>query len=140
MLKLLHPGMYIKRWIALGFFGLLLFLSGAGVMIESRPDGSHPLPVRIADWIIANIHLGLHPGTLGLVMTLIGVLLCLTASACLARSLIQALDPETRTADLPELIYRRRKLSQGRRIVVIGGGTGLSTMLRGLKKFSSNIT
>ena len=39
-----------------------------------------------------------------------------------------------------DVIYSQRKLAQGRRIVVIGGGTGLSTMLRGLKKYSANIT
>ncbi len=38
-------------------------------------------------------------------------------------------------------VYRKRQeLSQGPRIVAIGGGTGLSTMLRGLKQKSSNIT
>jgi uncharacterized cofD-like protein len=37
--------------------------------------------------------------------------------------------------------YRRRlMLAQGPRIVAIGGGTGLSTLLRGLKQHSSNIT
>ncbi|MBE6112423.1 MAG: YvcK family protein [Peptococcaceae bacterium] len=33
-----------------------------------------------------------------------------------------------------------RTLEQGPRIVVIGGGTGLSVLLRGLKEYSSNIT
>lgn len=38
-------------------------------------------------------------------------------------------------------IYRKRQeLAQGPRIVAIGGGTGLSTLLRGLKQKSSNIT
>jgi uncharacterized cofD-like protein len=140
VIKLLYWGMHIKRWIVLGFFGLLVFLAGTGVMIESRPEGSHPLAVRVADWIIANVHLGLHPGTMGAVMALVGILMCLVALAFLMSSLMNALDPETRASDLPDLIFRRRRLTQGRRIVVIGGGTGLSTMLRGLKKFSSNIT
>jgi uncharacterized cofD-like protein len=96
--------------------------------------------VRAADWIIANVHLGLRPGTLVHAVTLVGVLMCLAALALLMQSLMNALDPDMRAADLPDIIYRRRKLAQGRRIVVIGGGTGLSTMIRGLKKFSSNIT
>ncbi|MCU0315194.1 MAG: YvcK family protein [Fimbriimonadaceae bacterium] len=37
--------------------------------------------------------------------------------------------------------WRRKKaLAMGPRIVAIGGGTGLSTLLRGLKAYSSNIT
>ncbi len=35
---------------------------------------------------------------------------------------------------------KRQQLAQGPRIVVLGGGTGLSTLLRGLKQYSSNIT
>lgn len=33
-----------------------------------------------------------------------------------------------------------RRLQQGPRIVVVGGGTGLSVLLRGLKEYTSNIT
>ncbi len=38
------------------------------------------------------------------------------------------------------MIYEKRVLVKGPKIVVIGGGTGLSTMLRGLKKYTNNIT
>lgn len=41
---------------------------------------------------------------------------------------------------LSKLLYDKRILIKGPKIVAIGGGTGLSTMLRGLKMFSSNIT
>ncbi len=40
---------------------------------------------------------------------------------------------------LADVIYQRRYLAQGHRVVVVGGGTGLSTMLRGLKAHTSNI-
>ena len=41
---------------------------------------------------------------------------------------------------MENLIYEKRLLIKGPKIVVIGGGTGLSTMLRGLKYYTSNIT
>ena len=41
---------------------------------------------------------------------------------------------------IESLIYEKRLLVKGPKIVVIGGGTGLSTMLRGLKYYTSNIT
>lgn len=37
-------------------------------------------------------------------------------------------------------IYKGRLLSRGPKIVAIGGGTGLSILLRGLKEYTSNIT
>ena len=39
-----------------------------------------------------------------------------------------------------ELVYQKRSLARGPRVVAIGGGTGLSTLLRGLKETTSNIT
>lgn len=42
--------------------------------------------------------------------------------------------------DLEELIDDDVILLKGPKIVVIGGGTGLSTMLRGIKNYTSNIT
>src|SRR3954452_21641514 len=41
---------------------------------------------------------------------------------------------------LVELIYQRKSLARGPRVVAIGGGTGLSTLLRGLKEHTSNLT
>jgi 2-phospho-L-lactate transferase/gluconeogenesis factor (CofD/UPF0052 family) len=41
---------------------------------------------------------------------------------------------------LSDALYARRILSRGPRVVAIGGGTGLSTLLRGLKEHTSNLT
>jgi len=42
--------------------------------------------------------------------------------------------------ELIDIIYEKRFLSKGPKIVAIGGGTGLSTILEGLKEYTSNIT
>jgi uncharacterized cofD-like protein len=42
--------------------------------------------------------------------------------------------------DLVDILRNHRRLNRGPRILAIGGGTGLSTLLRGLKKYSANIT
>jgi uncharacterized cofD-like protein len=140
-LKWLYPGLRLKRWIAVGFCGLGLFLVGLGVIIEAHAADTDPLAVRVAKWVISHLHIaGLRPGLLGVLITLIGAFLCLFALAKLVASLTSALDPDMAPGGLVDAIYSQRKLAQGRRIVVIGGGTGLSTMLRGLKKYSSNIT
>lgn len=41
---------------------------------------------------------------------------------------------------ISKLVYERRINVRGPKVVAIGGGTGLSTMLRGLKHYTSNIT
>lgn len=42
--------------------------------------------------------------------------------------------------DLNSLIFNRKVYSQGPKIVVIGGGTGLNSVLKGLKKYTDNLT
>lgn len=57
----------------------------------------------------------------------------------LTQEVLGAYLPEDREA-IPDVLYRRRYLERGPKVVVIGGGTGLSTLLRGLKRYTNNIT
>ena len=132
--------MRMKRWGFLALFGLLILMLGAAVSIESRQYEVFPLPYRVAQWVIKHIHLGVTPGVLGAGMIVGGALLGIFALLAMMRSVAIVLEPELSAGELVDVIYRRRKLAQGKRIVVIGGGTGLSTMLRGLKQYTSNIT
>src|SRR5205807_7996027 len=50
-----------------------------------------------------------------------------------------ALSPAAAAGSRVDVVYRNRFLSQGARVVVLGAGTGLSTTLRGLKQYTSNI-
>ena len=69
----------------------------------------------------------------------IGIFLFAYGSYRVVRAL---LGPFTESGEEPlvDLVYRRRLLARGPRVVAIGGGTGLSTLLRGLKEHSANIT
>jgi len=54
-------------------------------------------------------------------------------------SITEVLMPDSQDEVVDRLLVHRR-LNRGPKIVVIGGGTGLSTLLRGLKSYSANIT
>jgi uncharacterized cofD-like protein len=75
----------------------------------------------------------------GIGLVLLGLLLILSALVAVNRSIVSVVSPDS-LSNLPEVIRRKRQLASGERIVVIGGGTGLSTLLRGLKAHSSNLT
>ena len=139
-MKWFYPGLLIKRWLLLGFIGLMVFLVGVGVTIQAHPVGSSPLLVQFSNWIIHRTQGLIRPQILGLSMSGLVAVIGITAIAKLILSLTSVLDPDLEHGDLVGVIYERRRLSKGRRIVVIGGGTGLSTMLRGLKRYSHNIT
>ncbi len=76
---------------------------------------------------------GLTAGAVGLVLVAIG-----------AWRVIRNVTEPLRAADdaqpLADVIYQKRFLARGPRIVAIGGGTGLSSLLRGLKEHTSNLT
>lgn len=56
-----------------------------------------------------------------------------------SRRVLETLNPG-RGPGIANDYVRRQQLAQGPHIVSLGGGTGLSTLLRGLKQHSSNIT
>ncbi len=134
----LRPGIGVKRWLAVAFFGLTaLALAGALALRQLYRDVDVEGPVQgvisiltlqfLSYWIRAAVLLAA------------GVGLFLYGSY---RVVVALLGPFTESAEEPlvDLVYRRRLLARGPRIVAIGGGTGLSTLLRGLKEHTANIT
>ena len=56
------------------------------------------------------------------------------------KSFVTLFLPKGEEGDLVDLVYQKRYLERGPKIAVIGGGTGLSVLLSGLKEYTSNIT
>jgi len=117
-LKWFYPGMRIKRWLAVAIVGVLIF----GI-------GSTLLPVEG----------GIGLRLISLVMLVTGLMAIVMGTLGFARSLLEVVAP-SESQDLVELVFQRRHLDKGPKIVVIGGGTGLSTLLQGLKQYTTNIT
>jgi len=134
----LTPGIGVKRWLLVMFAGLLLLALGVAHVIRQASRDLEP--GGIAQAVIDAVTLQFLPYPLrGLLAVVAGVSLVVIGVYRAARALT---DP-FRTAEggpLVELIYQKRFLARGPRIVAIGGGTGLSTLLRGLKEHTSNLT
>jgi uncharacterized cofD-like protein len=133
MASWLMPGLSIKRWIGIAVTGFVFLFVGAALILNLQPvtlfiDGLKSL-ARIFPAHIS-----------GPVLLTAGVLMFYFGMRKAYRTVKIALQHEGRDADLLEALFRQNKLIHGPRIVAIGGGTGLSTLLRGLKKYTSNIT
>ena len=134
------PGSGVKRWLLVVFAGMLLLALGVAHVLRQvtrdlEPAGPRrrrhrcrhaPVPAVRA----ARVHRRRGRSR---------------AWSCSARTgVARALTEPLRRADaeqpLVEVIYQKRFLARGPRIVAIGGGTGLSTLLRGLKEHTSNLT
>ncbi len=121
--KWLYPGMRIKRWVVLFAFGTILIAVASG-FIGSAVRLHPPATGRIA---------------IGGFIFLIGITLLIIGIRKMVKSFITVFLPQ-REKDLVDIIFKQRHLSKGPKIVVIGGGTGLSVLLHGLKELTSNIT
>jgi uncharacterized cofD-like protein len=133
----LRPGVGVKRWLLVVFLGeLLLALAGALVIrLVFRDVPPDSFAGQLFDLVsLQMLPLLLRPA----VVLVVGVGIFLYGSWRLVNVLLEPFP--ARTEPLVELIYQKRSLARGPRIVAIGGGTGLSVLLRGLKEATSNIT
>ena len=135
----LAPGIGIKRWLVVVFVGLLaLALAFAHLLRQVTRDLE---PGGPAGALIDLLTLQFLPFVLrGLIAGSIGIALAGFGSYRVIRALMDPLQKGGSDQPLVELIYQKRFLARGPRIVAIGGGTGLSTLLRGLKEHTSNLT
>jgi uncharacterized cofD-like protein len=133
----MRPGIGIKRWLVVVFGGeLLLALAGAIVLRSQFRDavGSEP-----SNPIVDALTLQFLPGELRLLaLFTVGLVVFGYGWWRLLKVLIEPY--QLREEPLVEMLYQRRLRARGPHIVTIGGGTGLSMLLRGLKELTSNIT
>lgn len=136
VLQLLHPGLGVKRWLAALLLGLLILGLGIGLWL-----GELFTTHRFVLTSLAANAAG-KPWLLAVLLALSGLWLFLFGSYQLNKILLGAFLPEQATvAYIAEQVYhRQRRRRQGPKVVVIGGGTGLSVLLRGLKHHTDNIT
>ena len=109
--------MRVKRWVGLLAFAVaLVALSSARFFIEES----------------------FFSRALYILVTILGVFLGVLGLRNILSSFINVFVPGG-DKELVDMIYRKRYLEKGPRIVTVGGGTGLSVLLHGLKEYTSNI-
>jgi uncharacterized cofD-like protein len=135
----LRPGVGVKRWLLLVFVGELgLALAGALWLRQVYRDVEITGPFHA---VISALTLQFLPyWARAVIVGTTGVLLFAFGAGRIVRVLVTPFVRSEGDRPLVELVYQKRFLARGPRIAVLGGGTGLSTLLRGLKEHTSNIT
>ncbi|GAA6623915.1 YvcK family protein [Scytonema sp. NUACC26] len=134
--KWLSPGISIKRWLLISVGGVLLASLGLAIWVRLTPIFWAIELIKDFLGTITNIVPYYISGPLVL---LCGLLLLLWGQTRTVGSITKVLRPEG-DEELIDVLLAHRRLYRGPKIVTIGGGTGLSTLLRGLKVYSANIT
>ncbi len=139
-IRLLFPGMQIKRWLALVLAGItLLALAIAAWLIDVYRDIELPVHSDTQTWVSLITLQTVSPTVRILILGLAGILVGSIGLWGLGSSILDA-ERSARSGRLLDKLERRRRRRSDTRIVAIGGGTGLSTLLRGLKHHSLNLT
>ena len=135
-IRWLLPGLFVKRWMMTSGLGLLIALIGASVWADLRPI--YWLIERLF-WFLGFITNFLPRTITGPIVFFVGISLLIWGQGRSFESIKQAVGSKKDTF-LVDALRAKQKLNRGPNIVAIGGGTGLSSLLKGLKRYSSRIT
>ncbi|HVA38200.1 MAG TPA: gluconeogenesis factor YvcK family protein [Candidatus Dormibacteraeota bacterium] len=128
------PGLNVKRWLLMAIVGGALLIDGMLRFLAAEGADFHinqsidqialgHVPLSWIDWIFM---------VSGAIFVVVGI-------RAWFRSIVAVITPN-RKDHILEILVEKRALTRGAKIVAIGGGTGLATLLRGLKQYTSNIT
>ena len=136
LFKWLSPGLFIKRWLLMSAGGFCLAVIGTAIWSKLTPI------YRLLSWISQFLEFltTVIPSYIsGPIVLIVGLFLVFWGQSRTVDSITDVLGVD-KDKQLVDMLLNRRRLNRGPKIVVVGGGTGLSTLLRGLKEYSSNIT
>ena len=126
-LKWFKSGTKIKRWMFLMLVGIVLVCYGIAKVIVTDQISFKEVAIIIASFVA------------GFTFTVISMI-------CIQRRTLELFVEESDTRNTEQngsvksLIFNKKVYNQGPKVVVIGGGAGLNTVLRGLKNYTDNIT
>ncbi len=135
LLRWLSPGIEVKRWLIVLGLGIAVVGLGLGYVLRDIydyyifPEWVYYVTLQfLPRWIRAVLFLGVGVGLIGFGLYKLN------------RSLLSAIHGDYSGTQLLDILYRRRYLKRGPRVVAIGGGTGLATLLRGIKNYTAQVT
>jgi uncharacterized cofD-like protein len=136
----LAPGLGIKRWALVIGAGILIFGAGISLLANVGVLGAFEAATfRLAGWVYELSGGRISTVWVGSAGALVGVLLAFFGLRGTLRSIDRVLFPAGGPG-LIEALRDQRRRQRGLSIVVVGGGTGLATLLRGLKLYTMNLT
>jgi uncharacterized cofD-like protein len=134
--KLLYPGLHVKRWLLLLLAGMVVISIGIGYLLTDLYRSA-----TVPGWVTTLTLQFLPLSVRALIFLLLGAAMFLAALRGLYRSTADVVrGAGSRGPSLLEMMYEYRLRQSGPRVVCIGGGTGMPSVLRGLKAYTANIT
>lgn len=135
--KWFFPGLGVKRWFLVIIFAFVLISLGI------TPLFGFDLSVYVANNLL-NMLNNIFGNQAGIILKLTAFIMIMSGFVLTYYSLLKIRSEFnthiTPNGEILDLLYEKRRSNKGPEIVAFGGGTGLSNLLRGLKKQSDNLT
>lgn len=138
LLQWLYPGLNIKRWLLLFSLGLMVVAFGVALIMNYQVFGQVEEEILRLLYVFTGTYDYAFLATAGTGLIIAGIIVMLYALRKLVKRFFALVAPDEE--EVSKQIASRIELSRGVRIVAIGGGHGLSMLLRGLKQKTSNIS
>lgn len=132
IVKLLLPGMGVKRWFVLALASIALVAFGAICWVGN--EGMRDLYALV----LRHFPFLWRPVVAAAIVA-VGLAGAVAGVAFGVRAILGAVSPR-QGGSVAEALYQARILRAAPRVVAVGGGTGLSTLLRGIKSYTANLT
>ena len=139
LLKWLYPGIKFKRWLLLFSAGVMLVSLGLALIFNYKYLDYIEEAIFRAVYLWKGSYNYTFSTLIGITVVVLGAALMLVATKFVIRSVITVLLPDN-SERLVDIIYEKRRLGKGPTVTVVGGGHGLSVLLRGIKSATSNVT
>lgn len=132
------PGLNIKRWLTLFGLGVGAVIFGLSLMLNYQWISFFEDLVLQYSYLWFGVYDYAVLVAVGVVAIALGTLCMLVGTSKVIKTIIRAIIPEGE--GVGDIIFQNMRLQKGPKVVVIGGGTGLSNLLRGLKSYTNNLT
>lgn len=118
----------VKRWIFLIIVGIVLTCYGfTKVLVKDKMEFSDLWSIIITFVI-------------GFLAIIVGIIFIQKRNLEILVEANDTLPQNGKKANIKSLIFNKKVYEDGPKIVVLGGGTGVNSVIEGLKKYTSNIT
>ena len=134
----LRPGLSIKLWMLLFSIGILVLVFGATLILNYQIFGILEEKMLLFAFQMTGSYSYTFLAICGTILVILGLWIMVTAVRKLMKRFVELLAPDQK--EVSKQLLSKMELSRGPKVVAIGGGHGLSMLLRGLKNKTSNIT
>lgn len=134
----LRPGLSLKRWMLLFSIGILVLVFGATLILNYQIFGILEEKMLLFAFQMTGSYSYTFLAICGTILVILGLWIMVTAVRKLMKRFVELLAPDQK--EVSKQLLSKMELSRGPKVVAIGGGHGLSMLLRGLKNKTSNIT